>query len=78
MARKLRCWKTSLNEQRILSGEKYWFWSSSLCNFLHPTVTSSLLGPDIPHGTLFWNTPDVLRSGWDAKFDTVHQVVALY
>jgi hypothetical protein len=27
--------------------EEHKLWSSSLCNFLHPSVTSSLLGPNI-------------------------------
>jgi hypothetical protein len=31
-------------------------WSSSLCSFLQPPVTSSLFGPNIPLSTLFSNT----------------------
>jgi hypothetical protein len=32
----------------IMLGEEYKLWSSSLCSFLQPPVTSSLFGPDIP------------------------------
>src|SRR5215471_7200925 len=37
-------------------GEEYRSFSSSLCNFLHSPVTSSLLGPNILLNTLFSNT----------------------
>ena len=37
-------------------GEQYISLSSSLCNFLHSLVTSSLLGPNILLNTLFSNT----------------------
>jgi hypothetical protein len=37
-------------------GEEYKLCSSSLCNFLQPPVTSSLLGPNILLSTLFSNT----------------------
>jgi hypothetical protein len=32
----------------IILGERYKLWSSSLCSFLKPAVTSSLFGPNIP------------------------------
>jgi hypothetical protein len=35
---------------------KFKLWSSSLCSFLHPPVTSSLFGPNILLNTLFSNT----------------------
>jgi len=31
-------------------------WSSSLCSLLHPPVTSSHRGQNIPFSALFWNT----------------------
>jgi hypothetical protein len=37
-------------------GDECKLWSSSLCNFLHCPVTSSLLGPDILLKTMFLNT----------------------
>jgi hypothetical protein len=37
-------------------------WSSLLCNFLHPTVNSSLLGPNILLSTLFSNTLNLCSS----------------
>src|SRR5215510_700523 len=37
-------------------GEEYRSFSSSLCNFLHSPVTSSLLGPNTLLSTLFSNT----------------------
>ena len=41
---------------RIILGEEYRSLSSSLCSFLHPTVTSSLLGSYILLNTLFLKT----------------------
>jgi hypothetical protein len=40
----------------IILGKEYKLWSSSLCSFLHPTVTSSFFGPNILLSTLFSNT----------------------
>jgi hypothetical protein len=40
----------------IISGKEYNLCSSSLCNFRHPLVTSSLLGPNILLSTLLSNT----------------------
>jgi hypothetical protein len=40
----------------MLSGDEYKFWSSSLCNFIHSRVTSSLLGSNILLRILFSNT----------------------
>jgi hypothetical protein len=40
----------------IILGGKYKLWSSSLCSFLQPPITSSLFGPNILLSTLFWNS----------------------
>ena len=47
---------------RTLLGEEYKSFISSLCNLLHSPVTSSLLGPNIPHNTMFSNTLGFLSS----------------
>jgi len=41
---------------RTILGKEYRSLSSSLCNFLHSPVTSSLLGPNTLLNTLFSNT----------------------
>ena len=43
-------------------GEGYKSFSTSLCNFLHPPVTSSLIGPNILLNTMFSNTLNFLSS----------------
>jgi hypothetical protein len=40
----------------MISGDEYKLWNSSLCNFLHSSVTWSLLGPNILLRTLLSNT----------------------
>ena len=42
---------------RTILGEQYRSFSSSLCNLLHSSVTSSFLGPNILLNTMFSNTP---------------------
>jgi hypothetical protein len=46
----------------IILGEKYKLWSSSLCNFLQPPITSSLLGLNILLNTLFSDTLSLCSS----------------
>jgi hypothetical protein len=41
---------------RTMLGKEYRPFSSSLCNFLHSPITSSVLGPNILLSTLFSNT----------------------
>ena len=47
---------------RTILGEQYRTFSSSLCNFLHSPVTSSLLLPNILLNTLFSNTLSLCSS----------------
>ena len=47
---------------RTILGEEYKSFSSSLCNLLHSSVTSSLLGPNILLNTMFSNTRNFLPS----------------
>ena len=47
---------------RIILGEEYKSFSSSLCSLLHSPVTSSLLGPNILLNTMFSNTLSFLSS----------------
>jgi hypothetical protein len=46
----------------MMSGDEYKLWSSSLCNFLHSPVTSSLLGQNILLRILFSNTLSLCSS----------------
>jgi hypothetical protein len=48
------CWFTQSSSLTVF-GDYYKSWSSSLCKFLQPTVTSSILHPNIHHSTLFSN-----------------------
>ena len=47
---------------RTILGEEYTSFSSSLCNLLHSPITSSLLGPNILHNTIFSNTLSFLST----------------
>jgi len=56
---------------RIVFGEQYRSLSSSLCNFLHSPVTSSLLDPNIFLSNLFSNTIS-LRSSLNVSDQVSH------
>ena len=68
---------------RIIFGEQYRSFSSSLCSFLHSPVTYSLLGPDIFLNPLFSNTLN-LRSPINVSdqvpypYKTTGKVIVLY
>jgi hypothetical protein len=46
----------------IMVGDQYRSLSSSLCSLLHPPVTPSPVGPNIPLSTLFTNTLSLCSS----------------
>jgi hypothetical protein len=56
---------------RTILGKEYRSFSSSLCNFLHSPVTSSLLGPNTLLNTLFSNTLS-LRSSLNVSDQVSH------
>ena len=68
---------------RTILGEEYRSLSSSLYSFLHSTVTSSLLGPNILLNTLFSNTLS-LRSSLNMSYQVSHpqktteKIIVLY
>ena len=57
---------------RIIFGEEYRLFSSSVCSFLHYHVTSSLLAPNILLSTPFSNTLS-LRSSLNVRDQVSHQ-----
>ena len=68
---------------RTILGKEYRSLSSSLCNFLHSPVTSSLLGPNTLLKTLFSNTLS-LRSSLNVSdqvshpYKTTGKIIVLY
>ena len=68
---------------RTILGEQYKSFSSSLCNLLHSTVTSSFLGPNILLNTLFSNTLSFLSSRnvsdqASHPYETTGKIIVLY
>jgi hypothetical protein len=68
-------------------GEEYKPCSSSLCSFLQPPVTSSLLGPNILRSTLFSNTlnlcsplnvRDQVSHPYKTTVKTVQRMILIY
>src|SRR5215510_11360148 len=64
-------------------GEEYRSFSSSLCNFLHFPVTSSLLGPNTLLNTLFSNTLSLCSSQnvsdqVSQPYKTTGRIIVLY
>jgi hypothetical protein len=68
---------------RTILGKEYRSFSSSLCNYLHSPVTSSLLGPNTPLNTLFSNILS-LRSSVNVSdkvshpYKTTSKIIVLY
>jgi hypothetical protein len=68
---------------RLILGDEYRSLCSSLCNFLHSPVTSSLLDPNIPLNTPFPNTLS-LRSSLNVNdqvshpYKTTGKIIILY
>jgi hypothetical protein len=67
----------------IILGEEYKSRISSLCNFLHYPVTSSLFGPDILLSTLFLNTLSLfsslnIRDQVSHPYRTTGKMIVLY
>ena len=68
---------------RTILGEEYKSFSSSLCNFLHSPITSSLLGPNILLNTMFSNTLSFLSSSnvrdqVSHPYKTTGKIIVLY
>jgi hypothetical protein len=68
---------------RTILGEEYKSFSSSLCNLLHSSVTSSLLGPNILLNTIFSNTLSFLssrnvRDQVSHPYKTTGKIIVLY
>jgi hypothetical protein len=63
--------------------QKYKSWSTSLCNFLHFPITSSLFSPNIRFSTLFSNTLSLcsslnVRDQVSHPYRTTGKIIVLY
>jgi hypothetical protein len=61
----------------IILGEEYKSYGSSLCSFLHPTITSSLFGPNIFLSIVFKH-PQSTKPSFTPMFNHLRMAVTNY